>query len=67
MAKVKFSVDSGANINSCNESKWYDTVEDLGLEEREWENYSDDQKWEFADEWAQERLSIYYEEDYEDE
>jgi hypothetical protein len=60
--KVRFNCDSGANIHSCNESDWLDTVEDLGLDEGEWEKYSDDEKWKCAEEWANERLEIYYEE-----
>ena len=43
--KVQFNLNSGANIYSTNESGWYDTVEDLGLEEGEWEKMTDDEKY----------------------
>ncbi len=59
---VQFNVNSGANIHSTNESGWLDTVEDLGLDEGEWEAYTDDEKWQCANEWAQNYLEIYYEE-----
>ena len=61
--KVKFFCDSGANIHSCRESEWLDTVEDLGLDEGEWESYSEEEKYKTAEEWAFERLEIFFEED----
>ncbi len=42
--KVKFCLNSGANIHSCNEVE-LDTVEDLGMAEDEWEGLSDDDKY----------------------
>lgn len=60
--KVQFSVDSGANIHSCNNSGWFDPVKDLGYSPGEWEKMSDDDKWQAADEWAQNYLEISYEE-----
>ena len=60
--KVKFFCNSGANIHSCHDSGWLDTVKDLGLDEGEWEEYSDDDKWKQAEEWANQYLEIYYEE-----
>ncbi len=60
--KVRFNVDSGANIHSNNESEWFDPVEDLGFEEGEWQKFSDDEKWEQANIWAQDYLEINYEE-----
>lgn len=62
MAKVRFNLDSGANISSTKTSDWFNTVKDLGMEEGEWEGMSDDHKWEYAEEWAQQHLEIYYEE-----
>lgn len=44
MAKVIFYMDTGANIKSAKESRELDTVEDLGLNDGEWEQYSDDEK-----------------------
>ena len=59
--KVKFCCDSGANIHSCR-SEILDTVEDLGLDEGEWETLKDDDKLSLVDDWAANRLEIYYEE-----
>jgi len=60
--KVKFSLDSGANIHSCNDSGWLDTVDDLGLKVGEWEEYPGEEKYKFAEEWANAYLHIGYEE-----
>lgn len=60
--KVKFYVDSGANIHSNNESEWLDTVEDLGMEEGEWEEMSDDDKYKEVEMWASNYLDMGYEE-----
>ena len=59
--KVKFCCDSGANIHSCR-SEVIDTVEDLGLDEGEWEALRDADKLSLVDDWAANRLEIYYEE-----
>jgi hypothetical protein len=59
--KVKFFCNSGANIHSCRESV-FDTVKDLCLEEGEWEKMSEDDKFEMARDWANNRLEIGYEE-----
>jgi hypothetical protein len=59
--KVKFFCDSGANIHSCR-SETLDTVEDLGLEDGEWEELSEDEKQRLAVDWANEHLEIYFEE-----
>lgn len=59
--KVKFFCDSGANIHSCR-SATLDTVKDLGLDEGEWETYSEDEKYKVAEEWANDRLEIYFKE-----
>ena len=61
--KVRFILDSCVNINSANTSRWFDPVKDLHLEEGEWQTLNEDEKWAYADEWAQERLSIDYEEE----
>lgn len=57
--KVKFYCDSGANIHS-RRAETIDTVADLGMEEGEWESMSDDAKQKVVDEWAYERLEIYW-------
>lgn len=62
MAIVKFFCDSGANAHSCREET-LDTVNDLGLDENEWESYSHVQKREHAKDWAYEQLDIGYEDD----
>ena len=59
--KVKFFCNSGANIHSTREDT-FDTVTDLGLDDGEWENYSEDDKYKCAEEWANDRLEIGYEE-----
>lgn len=64
MAKVKFWVDSGANIKSCKESRVLDTVDDLGLDDGEWEGFTDDEKYKLAEEWSwQNGLDIGYTEE----
>lgn len=60
--KVSFFCDSGANIHSCR-SETLDTVEDMRLEEGEWEAYSDDEKYKLAEEWAHDRLEIFFKEE----
>lgn len=60
--KVKFCVNSGANIHSTNESGWLDPVKDLGFAPGEWEGLTEDEKYAEAENWANERIEIYYEE-----
>jgi hypothetical protein len=60
--KVKFCCDSGANIHS-ERSETVDTVIDLGMEEGEWEEMTDDQKYKVVEEWARERMEIYWKEE----
>ena len=57
--KVKFCCDSGANIHS-ERSEVLDTVTDLGLKEGEWEAMNDEQRQEIVNEWAWDRLEIYW-------
>ena len=59
MAIVKFFCDSGANVHSCREEE-INTVEDLGLAVNEWENLSEDAKFEIVQEWAHDKLEIGY-------
>ena len=63
MAKVRFCLNSGANIHSTKTSQWFDTVEDLGLAEGEWEELDEDERYELAESWANDYLEIYYEEE----
>jgi hypothetical protein len=55
--KVKFFCDSGANIHSCRKET-IDTVNDLGLEDGEWESLPDEEKQAFVEDWANEKLEI---------
>jgi hypothetical protein len=48
--KVEFYCDSGANIHSCRRET-LDTIEDLGLDEGEWEGLSDEEKEEHVKDW----------------
>jgi len=59
--KVKFFCNSGADASSTR-YEVLDTVIDLGFDEGEWENLSDDEKFKESEEWANERLEIGYEE-----
>lgn len=63
--KVTFCCNSGANIHSCRKET-LDTVDDLGLEEGEWEKLSEDEKMKFVEDWANDRLEIFYTEDEQD-
>ena len=56
--KVKFVCNSGANIHSARQET-FDT-EDLGFTEEEWNELSDDSKFEVVQDWAKERLEIYW-------
>jgi hypothetical protein len=57
--KVRFVCDSGANIKS-ERSEILDTVQDLGLDEGEWEGMDDDQKQNMVNQWANDRLEVYW-------
>ena len=57
--KVKFCCDSGANIHSCRE-EIIDVTECYDLSEEEWKSMSDEDKFEILNEWAHEKLDIYY-------
>lgn len=58
--KVKFCCDSGANIHSLREEV-IDT-EDFGYTTEQWLALSDNEKQLAAEEWAYERLEIYWDE-----
>ena len=60
MAIVKFHCNSGANIYSCR-TAILDTVKDLGLEENEFESLSEKDQYKIVQEWANDRLEIYWE------
>ncbi len=60
MAEVKFWCDSGANIHSCN-TETVDTVDDLGLDEGEWEKLSDDERHKHVRDWANNYIEMGWE------
>ncbi|SFK63903.1 hypothetical protein SAMN05216302_101138 [Nitrosomonas aestuarii] len=51
MAKIKFFCDTGADINSRCESRVFDTVKNFGLDEGQWESFTEDEKQGLAEEW----------------
>lgn len=57
--KVKFCCNSGANIHSCRD-EIIDLEKDLGISDNEWRKMDEDQRFGIINEWAQERLEIYY-------
>lgn len=59
--KVKFVCDSGANIHSAREEVV--DLEDWGISDMEWGDMTDKQKQELVEEWAYERLEIYFDEE----
>ena len=59
MAAVNFHCNSGANIHSCR-SQTLDTVKDLGLDEGEWESMDEDDKYKIVEQWAWNKLEIYW-------
>ena len=62
MAKVKFFLDNGANIHSCRKSGVLDTEKDLGLDVGEWEGMTENEKFKVAEDWAADKIEIYFEE-----
>ena len=59
--KVKFVCDSGANIHSAR-TEVVDT-EDYGYTDEGWLELSEEQKQEIVEEWANERLQVYFDEE----
>lgn len=59
--KVRFVCDNGANIHSALKHT-FDTEKDLGLEEGEWEQLSDEDKHAMVWEWAVQEIETYWEE-----
>ena len=53
--RIRFYVDSNANIHSCNNTDWFDTVKDLGLKEGEWEDMTEEKRFELANELVNEQ------------
>lgn len=65
--KVTLNCNSGANIHSTRSETFdLDNADDcnqFGCTKEEWMNFSEDDKQEFCNEWAEQRLEIYYEEE----
>ncbi len=59
--KVKFVCDSGANIHSAREEVV--DLEDWGISDTEWGNMTEKQKQDLVEEWAYDRLEIYWDEE----
>lgn len=59
--KVKFWVDSGANIKSCKE-RVFDTDSDFGMTSEEWLDLDDYDKNEAVSEWAADQVTMGFEE-----
>lgn len=62
MAKVQFFLDNGANIHSLRKSGELDTEKDLGLDAGEWESMSEEEKQNVAENWASDKIEVYFEE-----
>lgn len=60
MSKVEFKLSIGYP-GANRESGVLDTVDDLGLDEGEWESLSDDERYEFVTEWANDYIEYWYE------
>lgn len=65
--KVTFNLDNGANIHSCRSVTFDLETEkgqkELGYTKEEWTDLSDDEKQEEVQNWADNYLEIYYEEE----
>ena len=59
--KVKFVCDSGANIHSAREEVV--DLEDWDISDTEWGNMTEKQKQDLVEEWAYDRLEIYWDEE----
>ena len=61
MAIVTFYAKVGTTNHNTKEE--VDTVADLGMEDGEWENLSEDAKYQIVDEWGMEQLATWYTDD----
>lgn len=60
--KIRFWVDSGANIKSKRTSKWFDIEEVYGLSDEEWNDMEDGDKYDLVEQWVNEQISYGWEE-----
>lgn len=58
--KVRFCLDSTANIHSCREQ--IINLDDYCISEKEWKEMTEDERFEIVEEWANNYLEIYWEE-----
>jgi hypothetical protein len=49
--KVRFNLNSGANVHSNHDTGWLDTLEDLGMDDGEWESMTEDEKYDYVAEY----------------
>lgn len=59
--KIKVMCDSGANIHSCR-TEIIDVEKDWGITDEDWNSFTDEEKFNLVKEWAEQRLSIDWEE-----
>lgn len=59
--KVIFFCNSGANIHSCRKEV-LDLEKDFGITDEDWLTYSEEDRQRLAEDWANDRLEIGYEE-----
>lgn len=59
--KISFNCNSGANIHS-KRTEVFDLEKDLNITEEEWNSWSEEDKQKTVEDWAWERLEIYWEE-----
>jgi hypothetical protein len=56
--KVTFCCDNGANIHSKRKEK-FDTEKDLGFTDEEWNEMTDEEKYEIVKDWAFEKFDYW--------
>lgn len=59
--KVKFCNNNGASVHS-KRVEIFDTKKDIGLEDSEWRDMSEDEKLKMVEEWAFQDFNWWYEE-----
>lgn len=60
MKRIRFYCDNGANIESCRSDEF--TPKELGLTDQEWQELTEDEKYEMVRDWAFDKLDYGYEE-----
>lgn len=57
--KITFVVDNGANIHSARKETY--ELEELGIEQDEWDEMDDDARYQLAEDMMMQHVEIYYE------